>query len=238
MCCDLSSPPFFLTLTLTFMPIHLYHLNPCLAPPVHITISHARYQPLTSQTLSPSTTSASLSLPSMMPSSLPNGANYSTPSKHSPLFLHPTILCLHSYLPHAPPTSVTSANLAFRGVSPSPVPSSFSTLSPGSSSSTNILLPGTTDAKGDFAQTNGHDSSDVREVFRWMHLRMLGVYLFPPHPSNKAQAVLGVPAVGTPMVMAANGLVCIGTESGQILVFDFKQTLRCIVEILRQVPFN
>jgi hypothetical protein len=30
------------------------------------------------------------------------------------------------------------------------------------------------------------------------------------------------------MVMAANGLICIGTESGRILVFDFKQTLRCI----------
>ena len=50
--------------------------------------------------------------------------------------------------------------------------------------------------------------------------------------------MLGVPAVGAPMVMAANGLICIGMESGWILVFDFKQTLRCIVEILCQVPFN
>src|SRR5712671_1044533 len=124
------------------MPIHLYRLDPCLAPPAHIAISHARYQPSTSQTLSPSTTSASLSLLSAMPSSLPNSANYSTPSKHSPLFLHPTILCLHSYLPHAPPTSATSANSAFRGISPSPVLSSFSTLLPGSSSSANIPLPG------------------------------------------------------------------------------------------------
>src|SRR5712672_1215965 len=147
------------------MPIHLYRLDPCLAPPAHVTISHTRYQPSTSQMLSPSTTSASLSSPSAMPSSLPNSANYSTPSKHSPLFLHLTISRLCSYLPHAPPTSTTSANLAFCGVSLSPVPSSFSTLSPGSSSSVNIPLPGTTDAKGDFAQTNGHDSSDAREVF-------------------------------------------------------------------------
>jgi len=71
-----------------------------------------------------------------------------------------------------------------------------------------------------------------------MHLRTLRAYLFLPHPSNKVQAMLGAPAVGTPMVMATNGLVCIGTESRQILVFDFKQTLRCIVEILHQVPFN
>ncbi|KAH9972466.1 Golgi CORVET complex core vacuolar protein 8-domain-containing protein [Lactifluus volemus] len=28
--------------------------------------------------------------------------------------------------------------------------------------------------------------------------------------------------------MAANGFICIGTQSGRILVFDFKQTLRCI----------
>jgi len=161
----LSSPPFFLTLTLTFMPIHLYRLNPCLTPPAHITISHAHYQPSTSQMLSPSTTSASLSLLSVMPSSLPNSTNYSTPSKHSPLFLHLTISCLRSYLPHAPPTSTMSVNSAFRSVSPSPIPSSFSTLSPGSSSSVNIPLPGTTDVKGNFVQTNGHDSSDAREVF-------------------------------------------------------------------------
>src|SRR5712671_8110380 len=172
------------------MPIHLYRLDPCLTPPAHITISHVRYQPSTSQTLSPSTTSASLSSLSAMPSSLPNGANYLTPSKHSLLFLHLTISRLRSYLPHAPPTSVTSANSAFRGVLPLPVPSSFSMLSPGSSSSANILLPGTTDMKGDFAQMNGHDSSNAREVFRWMHLRTLRAYLFPPHPSDKVQAVL------------------------------------------------
>jgi len=40
--------------------------------------------------------------------------------------------------------------------------------------------------------------------------------------------MLGASAVGAPMVMAANGLICIGTESGRVLVFDFKQTLRCI----------
>src|SRR5712671_569364 len=135
MCCNLSSPPFFLTLTLTFMPIHLYRLDPCLMPPVHVAISHTHYQPSTSQTLSPSTTSTSLSLPSAMPSSLPNGTNYLTPSKHSPLFLHLTILRLCSYLPHALPTSAMSANSAFHGVLPLPIPSSFSTLSPGSSSS-------------------------------------------------------------------------------------------------------
>jgi hypothetical protein len=40
--------------------------------------------------------------------------------------------------------------------------------------------------------------------------------------------MLGASAVGALTVMAANGLICIGTERGRILVFDFKQTLRCI----------
>lgn len=40
--------------------------------------------------------------------------------------------------------------------------------------------------------------------------------------------MLGSLALGSPMVLAANGLVCIGTDSGRIFVFDFKQTLKCI----------
>jgi hypothetical protein len=115
-----------------------------------------------------------------------------------------------------------------RGISPSPVPSSF-TLSPGSSSSAHLPfpLPGTQE-KHDFSQSNGHNPFDAREVFRWAQLHNLGTHLPTRHPSNKVQAVLGSPAVGAPMVMAANGLICIGTESGRILVFDFKQSLRCI----------
>jgi hypothetical protein len=77
-------------------------------------------------------------------------------------------------------------------------------------------------------QANGHDPSDEREVFRWAQLHALGAHLPARHTSNKVQAILGSSAVGAPMVMAANGLICIGTENGRILVFDFKQTLRCI----------
>jgi len=163
-----------------------------------------------------------------MSSSLPNGlpAALSMPTHLSPPFLHRTISRLRSYTPHATPSpSATSGHSALRGISPSPVPSSFSTLSPGSSSS---ALPGAAE-KHHFAQANGHgSSSDAREVFRWTHLRTLGTHLFARHPPNKAQAVLGAPAIGAPTVMAANGLICIGTESGRVLVFDFKQTLKCI----------
>ncbi|KAI0293200.1 Golgi CORVET complex core vacuolar protein 8-domain-containing protein [Russula brevipes] len=47
-------------------------------------------------------------------------------------------------------------------------------------------------------------------------------------PLKQGASRPGCPAIGAPTVMAANGLVCIGTESGRVLVFDFKQTLRCI----------
>ncbi|KAI0301028.1 Golgi CORVET complex core vacuolar protein 8-domain-containing protein [Multifurca ochricompacta] len=157
-----------------------------------------------------------------MSSSLPNGAPTSVPPALSRPFLHPTISRLRSYIPHASPApSATSALSAFPGLSP--VPSSFSTLSP-MSSSAHLPLPGT--EKRDLPQTNGHDP-DAREVFRWTQLRALGPHVFS-RPSNKAQAVLGTSTLGAPMVMAANGLICVGTESGRILVFDFKQTLRCV----------
>ena len=29
-------------------------------------------------------------------------------------------------------------------------------------------------------------------------------------------------------MLAANGLICVGMDNGRILVFDFKQTLKCV----------
>jgi hypothetical protein len=199
--------------------------TPAASSPCTFTVPRACYQPSTTQTLSPSTTSASLSSPPAMSSFLPNGAYLSTPSKLSPSFLHPSTSRLRSYMTHASPvTSVTSPNSPLHRISPSPAPSSF-TLSPGSSSA---HLPLGAAGKRDLSQANGHDSSNACEVFRWAQLHSLGTHLSARHPSNKVQAMLGASAVGAPLVMAANGLICIGTESGRILVFDFKQTLRCI----------
>lgn len=39
---------------------------------------------------------------------------------------------------------------------------------------------------------------------------------------------MGTTDLGAPTVMAANGLICVGTETGFICVFDFKQNLKCI----------
>ncbi|KAL4252775.1 VPS8 family protein [Abortiporus biennis] len=70
-------------------------------------------------------------------------------------------------------------------------------------------------------------SAEDREIFRWTTLRQIGDYLYGTQ-MPKASAVLGSPLVGSPTVIAANGLICVGTDSGKILVFDFKQNLKCV----------
>jgi len=52
-------------------------------------------------------------------------------------------------------------------------------------------------------------------------------FIYPPKAS-KALKTMGTTNLGTPTVMAANGLICVGTETGFICVFDLKQNLKCI----------
>jgi vacuolar protein sorting-associated protein 8 len=66
-----------------------------------------------------------------------------------------------------------------------------------------------------------------REVFRWTSLHLVSAQVFNK-PAVKAAAVLGAQNVGSPLVMAANGFVCLGTDTGRVLVYDFKQTLKCV----------
>lgn len=63
-----------------------------------------------------------------------------------------------------------------------------------------------------------------REVFKWTVLQNAGNQLYRKRPS-KAALVLGASNLGSPTVLAANGLICVGTDAGRIFVFDFKQTL-------------
>jgi len=142
------------------------------------------------------------------------------PSKLAKPFLHPTISRLRSYpLQAAQISSSGSAGTRFSylfdGVSPS-----ASHLSEFSRSSSPFNL------NNSEPSPNGTIHSG-REVFRWTKLRNVGHHIYAK-TSAKASAVLGSLAFGSPMVMAANGLVCIGTDSGRIFVFDFKQTLKCI----------
>ena len=65
---------------------------------------------------------------------------------------------------------------------------------------------------------------ELREVFRWTHLKTVSELLY----SQKAASLLGTESFGSPTVMAANGLICVGTDAGKAIVFDFKQNLKCI----------
>ncbi|EKM54684.1 uncharacterized protein PHACADRAFT_96976 [Phanerochaete carnosa HHB-10118-sp] len=134
-------------------------------------------------------------------------------------FLHPTVSRLRSTTPQASRTSsVTSVGTIDSKLGISTPASHFSALSPTSSQSN---LPE--------APTHAHDapSQDEREVFRWSQLRNITELLYQKH-GQKIANLIGAPNFGSPTVLAANGLICVGTNSGRILVFDFKQNLKCI----------
>ncbi|KAF8161128.1 vacuolar protein sorting-associated protein [Crassisporium funariophilum] len=67
----------------------------------------------------------------------------------------------------------------------------------------------------------------AREVFRWTDLQTItqNIYAKTPH---KASKLLETPRHAPPTVLAANGLLCIGTADGRVAVYDFKQSLICI----------
>jgi hypothetical protein len=147
------------------------------------------------------------------------------PASHFKLarpFLHPTVSRLRSYTPQVSRTNdgtvASSHSHLFDGTSPSP--SHFSSISRVSSVS-NLLTASS--AKQDDAP----NSETIREAFRWTELQVIiqTIYL-PP----KASGLLGASSLGRPTVLAANGLICTGTDDGKVVVHDFKQSLICICE--------
>ncbi|KAL5523736.1 hypothetical protein ACEPAG_7909 [Sanghuangporus baumii] len=136
-------------------------------------------------------------------------------------FLHPSISRLRSSLPNGQQQRVTSTSslgtvhVLGRDIL-TPSPSHFSSLSRTSSAS-NI--------KGIYSPTSLDEKEP--EAFRWTTLQAIGEQIYRNAP-EKASAVLGSPDLGSPTVLAANGLICIGTDTGRVFVFDFKQELKCI----------
>jgi hypothetical protein len=169
--------------------------------------------------LTPSTSSLGLMTPQMMASPGINGV--SSPQTSRP-FLHPTVSRLRSSpyssrLPSNGSVENQHSNIP-DGVSPSL--SYFSSMSRVSSVS-NLHT-----ASSDNPQVDSISPPD-REVFKWTELRNITQHLFPTSV-HKASAVLGSPTSGSPTVLAANGLICLGTSTGKIYVYDFRQTLKCI----------
>ncbi|KAI3619052.1 late endosome to vacuole transport-related [Moniliophthora roreri] len=136
-------------------------------------------------------------------------------------FLHPTVSRLRSYTPQgsrvpSSSSAVTQSNM-LPGTSPSP--SHFSSISRVSSLS-NLR----TNENSDVAE--GKRRQVEQDVFHWTELRNISHHIYSSY-SSKASSMLGA-ASGSPTVLAANGLICIGTDDGKICVYDFKQTLKCI----------
>ncbi|RDB25342.1 Vacuolar protein sorting-associated protein 8 [Hypsizygus marmoreus] len=170
----------------------------------------------------PSTSSIGLFTPQRIGSPALNGSAL----KMARPFLHPTVSRLRSYpsQAHQPVSNgsgMTSHSHLNDGMSPSP--SHFSAMSH-MSSVTNLHA----DSSSDHKNTGFSRSADaVREVFRWTDLRHVTEHMYNSL-TQKLSSVLGAPLLGTPTVLAANGLICIGTDEGKICVYDFRQTLKCI----------
>ena len=128
-------------------------------------------------------------------------------------FLHPTTSRLRSSLTQAlsPPNSITTSHSQLSNEH-SPESSHLSALS---SDRPNVIQP-----EESPAQTG-------REVFQWAPLNAISNLVYSPKAS-KALSAMGTANLGLPTVFAANGLICVGTETGFICVFDFAQNLKCL----------
>ncbi|KAF8893789.1 Golgi CORVET complex core vacuolar protein 8-domain-containing protein [Infundibulicybe gibba] len=142
-------------------------------------------------------------------------------------FLHPTVSRLRSHTPQSSPVSSNSwTRTSFTPESTSHTPSNESSLSRISSLSNLQIYPlGLVESAA--AKPPTHSGVLAREVFRWTELQDITRHAYSSK-IPKASSVLGSLSLGSPTVLAANGFICIGMDSGKICVYDFKQNLKCI----------
>lgn len=154
-------------------------------------------------------------------------------------FLHPSVSRLRSrsVFARTPESSSVSSSTNFGSHSPSQLLTNSSLHTPSdisndtSQSSTTHLstasqLHSRTQSHREFL--NAVLQSTENEAFRWTSLHLIGKDLFASTAVKKAMTVLGARGFKKPTVLVANGNVCIGTSDGKILVYDFRQNLRCI----------
>jgi hypothetical protein len=166
---------------------------------------------------SPPPRSRSASFASEFASSQENEDDLGDFAKQTRPFLHPSVSRLRSSIVYTPQLSTDGLSPLRESVSSSP--SKLTTLSHTSSLS-NIHASA--------AQSpQAYNRESQREPFRWTSLQIVNELVYFNRRS-KATAVLGHPTPGTPTTLAANSLICIGTDTGKVWVFDFKQRLLCI----------
>jgi hypothetical protein len=128
-------------------------------------------------------------------------------SSKRPAFLHPTVSRLRSFVPQDRPSPMSNASFATQRsanalVAPSAAASHFSAISRSSS----------------ISKLSEHTTKQTRDAFRWTSLHTASSLT---HPASSLY--------GRATVLAANGLLCLGTSSSRALVFDFRQQLRHII---------
>ncbi|PPQ98630.1 hypothetical protein CVT24_003963 [Panaeolus cyanescens] len=188
---------------------------------------HEQNEPVQSRPTTPSDKDGDQSTPS---SPLNSDIALNHTPKENPFlfrkpFLHPNISRLRSFTPQSSRevsngSGVTSHSHIFGGFSPSP--SHFSSLSRSSS---------TSNLKAVIAHSDSPDTETVepyQQAFKFLDLNVIEKrVLFDA--SRKPNSILGLD-IGAPTALASNGLICIGTSTGRIVVHDFKQSFICVCE--------
>ncbi|KAI5478318.1 late endosome to vacuole transport-related protein [Pseudohyphozyma bogoriensis] len=148
---------------------------------------------------------------------------------------HPQIARLRSAQlqhPRIPSASTQLSAFECQTVEDRPASSTFDLRSRRSSLSN---LPDTLTFDSPDASTPPPSSSVGRtpsETFKWTPLRRISTRIYPPSTKGGAGFTSAGAAhaglMGTPTVLAVNGIVAMGTSKGWVLVFDFSQNLRCV----------
>ncbi|KAG9126651.1 Vacuolar protein sorting-associated protein 8 [Ceratobasidium sp. 392] len=135
----------------------------------------------------------------------------SSPAPQDPLkrpaFLHPTVSRLRSFVPQDHLSPGSNASFATQRSAnalgaPSAAASHFSAISRSSS----------------ISRLSEEAKKPTRDAFRWTSLHTASSLTHP-----------GSSLYGRATVLAANGLLCLGTSSSRVLVFDFRQQLKHVI---------
>ncbi|CAE6416364.1 unnamed protein product [Rhizoctonia solani] len=123
-----------------------------------------------------------------------------------PAFLHPHVSRLRSFVPqdqHSSPSHASYASQRSASALPAPsaVPSHFSAISRSSSRS----------------RLSDRSQKPIRDAFRWTRLE------------TASSLTYSASLYGRATVLAANGLICLGTSSSRALIFDFRQQLKHVI---------